>query len=126
MPDKKSRADTGEHDLAEPGSKICITARDKTFDAEIAPEFDSAHYFLLLDPVAWQMEIKENPHRDSEREAGVQAARYLLRQNTSILLTGRVGKEAKKELLEAGIQIVDGISGTVKDAIQIITKGVKG
>jgi len=112
-------------DSIAPGAKICITAQDKTWEAEVDPRFGRAAYFLLLDPVQMQMEAVKNPYQDAPQGAGIQSAPLVADKGTRVLLTGEVGPKADQTLRSAGIQIITGVTGTVQEIIQNFSKGVK-
>ncbi len=110
---------------AHKGTKICITAKGKDLEAEVDPRFGRAQYFLLLDPIAMQIEVVENPYKDTAQGAGIQTAQLLANKGVSVLLTGHVGPKADGVLKSAGIQAVNGVSGKVKEVIQNFAKEVK-
>lgn len=107
------------------GSKICITAKGKDFDAEIDPRFGRAEFFLILDPIMQQMEVLGNPNKDIAQGAGIQSAQLVAGQGVGVIITGQIGPKAEEVLQSAGIQMVSGASGKVKDVIQSFAKGVK-
>jgi len=110
---------------ARKGTKICITAKGKDLEAEVDPRFGRAQYFLLLDPIAMQIEAVENPYKDAAQGAGIQTAQLLADKGVSVLLTGHVGPKAAGVLKSAGIQAVNGVSGKVKEVIQNFAKEIK-
>jgi predicted Fe-Mo cluster-binding NifX family protein len=113
----------GEDPPAEPapipaGAKICLTAAGNSWDAEIDPRFGRAPYFLMLDPVARQLEAIKNPYNQEAQGAGIRAAQLMLTKGVRIILTGRVGPKADQVLKAAGVQVITGTSGRVKDVVQ--------
>ncbi len=112
-------------DSIPPGAKICITAKDKTWEAEVDPRFGRAAYFLLLDPIKMQLEAVKNPYQDISQGAGIQSAQLLAGKGVQILLTGQVGPNADQTLRSAGIQTISVVSGTVRDVFQNFAKEVK-
>ncbi len=108
-----------------PGAKICLTAKHNTLEAEMDPHFGRAPYFLVLDPEIQQIEAIRNPYAQEAQGAGIRAAQMLADKGVRILLTGQVGPKADKVLQAAGIQIISGSTGTVKDAIQNLIQGVR-
>ncbi len=108
-----------------PGAKICLTAKHNTLEAEMDPHFGRAPYFLILDPEVQQIEAIRNPYAEEAQGAGIRAAQMLADKGVRILLTGQVGPKADKVLQAAGIQIISGATGTVKEAIQNLVQGVR-
>jgi predicted Fe-Mo cluster-binding NifX family protein len=107
------------------GAKICITAKDKTWEADVDPRFGRAAYFLLLDPTKMEMEAIQNPFQDAAQGAGIQSAQLIAEKGVRILFTGEVGPKAGQTLESAGIQTITGISGTVQAVLQNFAKEVK-
>lgn len=107
------------------GSKICITAKDKTWEAEVDPRFGRAVYFLILDPAEMRMEALKNPNQDAAQGAGIQAAQLMVNKGVRILFTGEVGPKADQTLRSAGVQAITGVSGSVRSVLQNFAQGVK-
>lgn len=109
------------------GSKICITARGKDFEAEVDPDFSQARYYLLLDPMAMTLEVMENPHRNAYAlpETGTHAAQFLKAKSVGVVITGEIAPPVQQALHSSEIQFITGTSGKVKDVIQSLAKGVK-
>jgi predicted Fe-Mo cluster-binding NifX family protein len=108
-----------------PGAKICLTATDKGLDAEIDPRFGRAAYFLILDPSVQQIEVARNPYLEESQGAGIRAAQMLVDKGVRIVLTGQVGPKADQVLSAAGVQVISGASGTIREAIQNFAVGVR-
>ncbi len=106
------------------GAKICLTAKHNTLEAEMDPHFGRAPYFLILDPEVQQIEAIRNPYTEVTQGAGIRAAQMLADKGVRVILTGQVGPKADKVLQTAGIQIISGATGTVKEVIQNLVKGV--
>ena len=106
-------------------AKICFTAQGKDWDAEMDPRFGRAAYFLLLDPVAQQIEAVTNPYLDDPQGVGIRAAQLLVDKGVKILFTGQVGPKADQVLRAAGVQIVSGTTGTVRNVVQSFVQEMK-
>lgn len=108
-----------------PGAKICLTAKHNTLEAEMDPHFGRAPYFLVLDPGTQQIEAIRNPYAEEAQGAGILAAQMLADKGVRIIVTGQVGPKADKVLQTAGIQIISGATGTVKEVIRNLVQGVR-
>lgn len=106
-------------------AKICLTAQGKEWDAQMDPRFGRAPYFLLLDPAAQQIEAVQNPYLQDPQGVGIRSAQLVVDKGVKILLTGQVGPKANQVLRAAGVQIITGVTGTIKEAVQSFIQGMK-
>ena len=98
--------------------KIVITSTGTGLDARVDPRFGRCAYFALVDPESRALEAVANPFQDGTGGAGTQAAQWVVGQGVGALLTGHCGPNATTVLDDAGIRIVEGVSGTVGEAIE--------
>ena len=103
--------------------KICVTATDRSLDASVDPFFGRCQYFVIVDSETMEFEALENPAISAPGGAGIQAAQAIANKGIDVLLTGDIGPNALPILSAAGIKVVTGISGTVKNVIDQYKKG---
>ena len=103
--------------------KICVTAQADNLDAELDPRFGRCKYFLFVDKDTLEFEASENPHIDATGGAGIQSGQLVANKGVKVVLTGNVGPNAFQTLKTAGIDVVIGLSGNVKEAIEKYKKG---
>jgi predicted Fe-Mo cluster-binding NifX family protein len=103
--------------------KICITAKTNSFEAQIDPRFGRCAYLLIVDLETMQFEAVINDSQNSTGGAGIQAAQILANKGVKVLLTGNVGPNAFQALTAADIEVIAGVSGSVKEAIQQYKQG---
>ncbi len=96
--------------------KIAATSTGPDLDAAIDPRFGRCAYFVIFDSESGALEATPNPFLDAAGGAGTQAAQWILGQGVDALLTGRCGPKAAAVLHDAGIRMVEGISGSVREA----------
>jgi len=102
--------------------KIAVSARGQDLEAQIDPRFGRAPYFLLVDLDT--MECQAVPSQASTTQgAGIQAATLVASHQPAAVLTGNCGPNAFKLLKTAGISVVLGVTGRVKDAVQSFRAG---
>lgn len=97
---------------------ICITSRGETKESQIDPRFGRCAYFIFFDTANGSFETVKNPNIEATGGAGPQSAQLIASKNAKKLLTGSVGPNAMNALVAAGIEIVTGVVGTVKEAIE--------
>ena len=104
--------------------KIIITAQEANLEGEVDPRFGRAQTFLLVDTETGESRAIDNQQNLSAPQgAGIQAAQMAAAQGAEVLLTGHCGPKAFRALKTAGIKIVLGVEGKIKDAIEKFKKG---
>ena len=103
--------------------KIAISATGPTLDAEVDPRFGRCQHFIIADPETMQFEVLDNSSAMAAGGAGISAAQMIAGQGVKAVLTGNCGPNAYGVLSAAGIQVITGVSGTVKDAAQQYKEG---
>jgi len=98
--------------------KIAITAAGTTLDAEVDPRFGRCQYFIIADPETMEFEAVDNSSAMAGGGAGISAAQGIAGKGVEAVLTGNCGPNAHQVLSSAGIQVITGVSGKIKDAIE--------
>jgi predicted Fe-Mo cluster-binding NifX family protein len=103
--------------------RIAISATGPTLDAEVDPRFGRCQHFIFVDAETMQFEAIENASGAAAGGAGISAAQMVASKGVQAVLTGNCGPNAYNVLSAAGIQVITGVSGKVKDAIQSYKSG---
>ena len=103
--------------------KIAISAMGATVDAEIDPRFGRCQYFIIIDPDTMNFEVADNSSGMGSGGAGISTAQLIAGKGVEAVLTGNCGPNAYQVLSTAGIKVITGVSGKVKDAIQSYKSG---
>jgi predicted Fe-Mo cluster-binding NifX family protein len=103
--------------------KIAISAMGTTLDAEIDPRFGRCQYFIIVDADTMQFEVVENSGAMAGGGAGISTAQTIAGKGIEAVLTGNCGPNAYQVLSAAGIKVVTGVSGKVREAIQDYKSG---
>jgi len=98
--------------------RIAVSATGPSLDAEVDPRFGRCQYFIIVDPQTLEFETVDNVNISASGGAGIATAQMMANKGVQVVLTGNTGPNAYQTLTAAGIQVVSGVSGTVKDAIQ--------
>ncbi len=106
--------------------KIAVSATGGSMTALVSEQFGRCAYFLIIDSETMKFEPVSNPGMGMMGGAGPEAARQIANHGATVVLTGKVGPNAKAALDKAGITIVSNVSGTktVKDAVEEYIKTV--
>jgi predicted Fe-Mo cluster-binding NifX family protein len=103
--------------------KICVTALSGNLEAQIDPRFGRCPYFVIVDSETMAFEAVPNTASGSMSGAGIQAAQAVASKGAEVLITGNVGPNAFQALSAAGIRVVIGASGNVREAIEKYKSG---
>ncbi|TRZ96106.1 MAG: dinitrogenase iron-molybdenum cofactor biosynthesis protein [Dehalococcoidia bacterium] len=98
--------------------KIAISATGPDLDAEVDPRFGRCQYFIIADPETMEFEAVENSSAMASGGAGISTGQMISGKGAQVVLTGNCGPNAYQTLSAAGIQVITGVSGTVRDAIE--------
>ena len=103
--------------------KIAITATASNLDADIDPRFGRCQYFIIADPDTMEFETLENSGAAAGGGAGIATAQTLAGKNIETVITGNCGPNAYETLMAAGIKVITGVSGKVREAIKSYKSG---
>jgi predicted Fe-Mo cluster-binding NifX family protein len=103
--------------------KICVTATSNSLDAPVDPRFGRCPYFVIVDSKTMQFEAIPNIASSATGGAGIQAAQTIANKGAGVLITGNVGPNAFQALSAAGVKIVTGALGTVRELVEKYKKG---
>lgn len=103
--------------------KICVTSAGTTLDAPVDPRFGRTAHFMIVDSETMAFEAVPNTAVGAMSGAGIQAAQTIVSKGVEVVLTGNVGPNAFQALSSAGVKIVVGAHGTVREVIDKYKKG---
>ena len=103
--------------------EICVTAQGDNLDAQVDPRFGRCQYFIFADTETEEFEAIQNPNISAMGGAGVQSGQLVAGKNVKAVLTGNVGPNAFQTLQAAGVEVIAGVAGSVKEAIEKYKKG---
>ncbi len=103
--------------------KIAISATGLTLDADVDPRFGRCQYFIIADTETGSFEALENSSASAGGGAGIATAQEIVKKGVEAVLTGNCGPNAHGVLASAGVKIITGVSGKVKDAIAAYKSG---
>ncbi len=103
--------------------KIAVSATTPDLDAEVDPRFGRCQYFIIIDPQSMELETLDNSNAMAAGGAGISTAQMIAGKGAEVVLTGNCGPNAYQTLSAAGVQVITGVSGSIKDAIEAFKEG---
>jgi len=103
--------------------KIAVTATGPTLDDAVESRFGRCAYFLIIDPDTMEFEALANPNIMQGGGAGIQSAQLMSEKDVSAVLTGNCGPNAFNVFGAAGIKLITGVSGQVRQAVEQYKSG---
>ncbi len=104
--------------------RVAITADVNSENSPVSMVFGRCAYYAIYDTATGRLEFVPNPGGMAARGAGVQAGQFLIEQGVQMVITGgMVGPNASMVLDQAGIQVINGFRGTIRDAVEAVKAG---
>lgn len=98
--------------------KIAVSAKGGSLTAQMDERFGRCEYFVIVDSATMRFNAVFNPSSAASGGAGPSAAREITRHGAKVLITGNVGVNARQALEAAGINVLTGAGGTVKEVVE--------
>jgi len=103
--------------------KVCVTATVGDLNAQVDPRFGRCQYFVFVDSDTMAIEAMPNEAIAAPGGAGIQAAQTVVNKGVDVLISGNIGPNAFQVLSAAGVKVVTGAYGTVKEAVEMYKTG---
>jgi predicted Fe-Mo cluster-binding NifX family protein/ferredoxin len=103
--------------------KIAVTSTGPTLHDAVEARFGRCAYFLIVDTDTMQCEPVENPNIALGGGAGIQSAQLMSEKGVTTVLTGNCGPNAFNVFGQAGIQVIVGVGGPVRSAVDQFKRG---
>jgi predicted Fe-Mo cluster-binding NifX family protein len=103
--------------------KIAVSGTGPSLDAEVDPRFGRCQYFVIVDPETMEFEAIDNSNAMASGGAGISTAQMIAEKEVQVVLTGNCGPNAYQTLSAAGIKVVTGVGGKIKDAAEAYAAG---
>jgi len=103
--------------------RICVSAQANSLDASVDPRFGRCPYFIIVDSETLQFEAVPNSASGAVGGAGIQAVQIIASKGAKVVITGNVGPNAFQALSAAGIKIITGAYGTVREVVEKYRRG---
>lgn len=102
---------------------ICLPADGNNDNSLVSASFGRCPYYAFYDTEAEKFEIVPNPATNAMGGAGIQASQFIVNKGTKVVLTVNMGPNSGEVLIGAGVKIITGVSGTLKEAVEHFNNG---
>lgn len=102
---------------------IAVTSTGDSLDSQVDPRFARCPYYIIFQTDDGSFTALPNSGAAMGGGAGVEAARIVSDKGVKAVLTGSCGPNAHATLTAAGIEVHDGASGTVRQAVDQFVQG---
>jgi predicted Fe-Mo cluster-binding NifX family protein len=99
----------------------CISATEPSLDAQLDPRFGRCAYLLIVNTDTMQFSAIPNLGTDAIGGTGIHAAQMITNEGAKVVIA--VGPNSFKALSAAGIDVITGASGTVREVVEKFKKG---
>ena len=98
--------------------KVAVTSKGTTLEEQVDPRFGRCAHFVIAETDDMSFESFENSNVTAGGGAGIQSAQLVAEKDAKVVITGNCGPNAFRTLAAAGIDVVIGASGTVREALE--------
>ncbi|MCK9294134.1 MAG: NifB/NifX family molybdenum-iron cluster-binding protein [Desulfobulbaceae bacterium] len=109
--------------------KVAVSATGRELDSTVDQRFGRAQYLLIVDTESGAIvQVIDNQEaKDVAHGAGINTASLIAQAGAQAILTGYVGPKAAAVCEKAGITMVNGAAGTVREAVHhFVNQGMAG
>ncbi len=105
--------------------KVAVTSKGPGLEDQVEARFGRSPYFLIVDAEkdTLDFETVQNPNTALGGGAGVQSAQMMSERDVKAVLTGNCGPNAFSVFDQVGVQVITGVEGTVRDAVEQFKAG---
>jgi len=98
--------------------KIAVTSTGPNLDDSMDMRFGRCAYFLVVETDSMDVEAIQNPNIAVGGGAGIQSAQMMADRDVKAILTGNCGPNAYQTFNAAGVEVITGATGTVREAVE--------
>ena len=103
--------------------KIAVSSDGPDLDANIANRFNTAKYLLVVDVDTSDYEVIPSPFTTGQHGAGIQTIVLAVSRGAKAVVTGYANPAIVNQFKSSGIEVLTGITGTVKDTSEVAIEG---
>ena len=97
--------------------KIAISSKGTDLESEVDQKFGRCSYFLIVNPDDMTFEAFKNESVPPPC-TGITSAQFVASKGANVIITGKAGPEAEQTAKELGLDMITGISGSIREAVE--------
>ena len=101
--------------------RVAVPSSDRKLESPVDPRFGRSPYYIIIETDTMNYDVLNNTRMSAP--GGVEAAQLVAAENIDVVLAGVIGPKSSKLLSEAGIKIIKGVRGSVREAVESFLKG---
>jgi predicted Fe-Mo cluster-binding NifX family protein len=103
--------------------RVAVSSSGRSLDSQVDPRFGRCPFYIIVDIDTLDHEVVNNANINAPSGAGIGAAQVVVGRGIDAVLTGSVGPNANQVLSQAGVKIITGVQGSVRQAVEAFKKG---
>jgi len=103
--------------------KVAVSAQGPYLDSEVDLSMGSCLYLVIVDMETMGFEAMKNAEAELICGADIEAARMIADKDIKTVLTGECDLDAQDLLYTNGIEVVTGVSGSIRSAVESYKAG---
>ncbi len=103
--------------------KVAIPSTGEDLSASVDQRFGRCARFLFVDSETMEYRAVPNQAAAQPGGAGIAAAQQIIDEGAEVVLAGEIGPNAFDVMSHAGIRVYARITGTVRDAVEMLRSG---
>jgi predicted Fe-Mo cluster-binding NifX family protein len=103
--------------------KVAVSSSGNNLDSQIDPRFGRCACFLIVETDDMHFESFDNENIALGGGAGIQSAQFVASKGAKAVITGNCGPNAVRTLSAAGVELIIGQTGTVREAVERYKRG---
>ena len=100
-----------------------VTADGPEITSQVSPRFGQANYFTIVEFKSDHAKTVVPVSSTQSTGAGRGLADQLIKFRAGVVITGKIGPKALDVLQKAEVKVIQGVSGTVEDALSRFESG---
>ena len=104
-------------------SIVAVTADGPEMTSQVSPRFGQTNYFTIVDLKSDHAKKVVRVSSTQSTGVGRGLANELIKLRAGVVITGKIGPKAHDVLRTAEVKVIQGVSGTVEDALRRFESG---